>query len=50
MNRRYAGTIEDERRIFYTAITRSEKYLFLTGCKRRPTAQKEYEPNNLLKN
>ncbi len=33
---RYEGEIEDERRTFYTAITRSEKYLFLTGAKTRP--------------
>lgn len=32
---RYAGSVEDERRAFYTAITRSEKYLFLTGAKQR---------------
>ena len=28
---RYAGDDEDERRVYYTAVTRSEKYLFLTG-------------------
>jgi DNA helicase II / ATP-dependent DNA helicase PcrA len=27
---RYEGSIEDERRLFYVAITRSQKYLFLT--------------------
>lgn len=27
---RYAGTIEDERRLFYVAITRSQKFLHLT--------------------
>ena len=27
---RYAGNEEDERRLYYTAITRSEKYLFIT--------------------
>lgn len=27
---RYEGTIEDERRLFYVAMTRSQKYLFLT--------------------
>ena len=30
---RYEGTIEDERRLFYVAVTRSEKYLFITGSK-----------------
>ncbi|MGQ9723216.1 MAG: ATP-dependent helicase, partial [Candidatus Jordarchaeum sp.] len=28
---RYEGTEEDERRLFYVAVTRSEKYLFLSG-------------------
>lgn len=32
---RYDGDKEDERRAFYTAITRSQKYLFLTGAKQR---------------
>ena len=47
--KRYNGTLEDERRLFYTAITRSEKYLFLTGSKKRPTAQKHYEPHKFIK-
>jgi len=32
---RYDGNVEDERRSFYTAVTRSQKYLFLTGAKKR---------------
>ncbi|NLX50391.1 MAG: ATP-dependent helicase [Methanospirillum sp.] len=28
---RYQGGVEDERRLFYVGITRSEKYLFLSG-------------------
>ena len=32
---RYDGDKEDDRRSFYTAITRSQKYLFLTGAKQR---------------
>ena len=32
---RYEGTEEDERRSYYTAVTRSQKYLFLTGAKNR---------------
>ncbi len=28
---RYEGTNEDDRRVYYTAITRSEKFLFITG-------------------
>lgn len=31
---RYSGDDEDERRVYYTALTRSEKYLFLTGSAR----------------
>jgi len=34
--KRYMGTIEDERKLFYVAITRSEKYLFLSGSKHIP--------------
>src|SRR6185312_8514614 len=32
---RYGGNVEDDRRAYYTAITRSQKYLFLTGSKQR---------------
>ena len=32
---RYDGNVEDERRAAYTAITRSQKYLFMTGAKKR---------------
>jgi len=32
---RYEGDIEDERRVYYTAITRSMRYLFVTGSTRR---------------
>ena len=32
---RYDGDIEDSRRAYYTAVTRSQKYLFLTGARRR---------------
>ena len=31
----YAGDMEDERRVIYTAVTRSEKYLFITGSVRK---------------
>lgn len=30
---RYRGDEDDERRVYYTAVTRSEKYLFLTGSR-----------------
>jgi len=32
---RYDGDVEDDRRAYYTAITRSQKYLLLTGSKQR---------------
>jgi DNA helicase-2/ATP-dependent DNA helicase PcrA len=37
---RYKGGIEDERRLFYVAVTRSEKYLFMTHApeiKKKPS-------------
>jgi ATP-dependent DNA helicase UvrD/PcrA len=44
---RFAGTIEDERRLFYVALTRSQKYLHLTwapipGKNNRYTAASEF--------
>jgi DNA helicase-2/ATP-dependent DNA helicase PcrA len=45
---RYAGTTEDERRTLYTAITRSEKYLFMTGASRRPNRSKTYGPHPFI--
>jgi DNA helicase-2/ATP-dependent DNA helicase PcrA len=32
---RYEGKLEDERRLFYVAVTRSEKFLYLTSYKRK---------------
>jgi DNA helicase-2/ATP-dependent DNA helicase PcrA len=32
---RYDGNVEDDRRAYYTAITRSQKYLFLSGAEQR---------------
>jgi DNA helicase-2/ATP-dependent DNA helicase PcrA len=34
----YTGDDEDERRVLYTAITRSEKYLFISGSRQRKKA------------
>lgn len=34
---RYRGDVEDERRAHYVAITRSQKYLFITGASRHET-------------
>ncbi|MEO9309605.1 MAG: ATP-dependent DNA helicase [Nitrososphaera sp.] len=45
---KYEGDTEDERRIFYTAITRSEKYLFLTGCKRRHDRKRDILPHPFI--
>lgn len=45
---RYIGNIEDERRVFYTAMTRSEKYLFMTGAKIREGRKKEYDPHAFI--
>ncbi|MHB0888053.1 ATP-dependent helicase [Acidithiobacillus sp.] len=46
---RYEGTVEDERRLFYVAITRSQKYLFLSrapewnGEKNKPNKLYQHE-------
>lgn len=40
---RYEGGTEDERRLFYVAITRSQKYLFITRSKENQLYQKESE-------
>ncbi len=44
----YIGTVEDDRRVFYTAITRSEKYLFLSGSEERLSIKKKYEPHPFI--
>ena len=33
---RYQGTLEEEVRLFYTAVTRAERYLYVTGSKSLP--------------
>lgn len=38
---RYEGGTEDERRLFYVAITRSQKYLYITRSKENRLYQKE---------
>ena len=38
---RYEGGLEDERRLFYVAITRSQKYLYITRSKENRLYQKE---------
>lgn len=51
---RYDGNTEDDRRAYYTAITRSQKYLFLTGAKQRrivvnrPPSKMDIRPHPFL--
>ena len=45
---RYDGDDEDKRRLYYTAITRSEKYLFITGSRRLEERIQNYTPNKFL--
>ena len=50
---RYEGTLEDERRLFYVAMTRSQKYLFLTsapipGFNNRYMKKSEFAENVLV--
>ena len=45
---RYAGTIEDERRAYYTAVTRSQKYLFLTGAQKREITVNSNPSKNII--
>jgi len=47
---RYEGNLEDERRLFYVAVTRSEKYLFLsTHIYRDVFGGKLVQPSQFLK-
>jgi len=43
---RYAGGEEDERRAYYVAVTRSQKYLFLTSAARREIGVNREPPKN----
>jgi len=43
--RKYQGTEEDERRVYYTAMTRSEKYLFITGSEDHEGRKMSYRPH-----
>ena len=53
--KRYDGGVEDDRRAYYTAVTRSQKYLFLTGARRKsitvryPPSRKNYRPHPFIK-
>lgn len=41
----YGNRIEDEARLFYTAITRAERILYMTGSKIHPDLQKGKKPS-----
>ena len=49
---RYDGNVEDDRRAYYTAITRSQKYLIITGAKEKTDVngvkQKNKQPHPFL--
>ena len=45
---RYHGTIEDERRVYYTAFTRSEKYLFITSHRKRKGRKTDCKPHEFM--
>ena len=36
----YRGTREEDARLFYTALTRAERYLYVTGCENLPGARR----------
>lgn len=38
---RYANTRENDIRLFYTAVTRAERYLYMTGCSHLPGGRSE---------
>jgi DNA helicase-2/ATP-dependent DNA helicase PcrA len=45
---RYTTSLEDERRLFYVGITRSEKYLFLSGHQKRTGDLPPAEPSTFF--
>lgn len=45
---RYRGDEEDERRVFYVALTRSEKYLFITGSRTVPDRRRPRQMHRFL--
>lgn len=44
----YSSDVEDERRVFYTAFTRSEKYLFLSGYEQKEGNKRPYVPHPFI--
>src|SRR5262249_21511583 len=41
----YRGTPEEEARLFYTALTRAERYLHVTGCSNLPGGSRVRRPS-----
>lgn len=41
----YQGTVEDEARLFYTALTRAERYLHVSGAERLPGGTRRRRPS-----
>jgi DNA helicase-2/ATP-dependent DNA helicase PcrA len=41
----YHSTSEEEARLFYTAITRAERYLYVSGCEQLPDAKRPTKPS-----
>ncbi|MCH5352633.1 MAG: ATP-dependent helicase [Acutalibacter sp.] len=42
----YCTTRQDEARLFYTAMTRAERFLYITGAAQQPDAQKPKTPSD----
>lgn len=42
---RYQNTRDGEARVFYTAITRAERFLYVTGCERLPGGRQARRPS-----
>lgn len=42
----YCTTRQDEARLFYTAMTRAERFLYITGAAQRPDAQRPKHPSD----
>ena len=41
----YRSTMDGEARLFYTALTRAERYLYVTGAQRLPNARRDRRPS-----
>ncbi|WP_261134880.1 ATP-dependent DNA helicase [Bacillus sp. Marseille-Q3570] len=44
----YGKTREDEARLFYTALTRAERFLYVTGSAEQPDTRREKKPSKFL--